>query len=77
MSAPRKLTPETEAAICEWYTQYQDALTQLRGLGSARQKARQYGVDTRTIYNVVKRQQYELVRKLRESDIAPPLKNHF
>jgi len=69
VSAPRKLTPEAEAAIREWYVLYQDALTQLHGLGSVRQKAREHGVDVRTINNVVKREQYELTRKMRECGV--------
>jgi hypothetical protein len=57
MSAPRKLKADQEAAIIAWYAQYQKALNELRKLGTVPQKAREYGVSTRGIHLIAKREQ--------------------
>jgi hypothetical protein len=57
LSAHRKLTPEAEAAIIAWYSQYQKLLNELRRLGSINQKAVEYGIATRSIHTIVKREQ--------------------
>lgn len=64
MSAPRKLSPEEEAAIMAWYAEYQAALEAIRKLGSIPQKAREYGVGKRTLHEIVKRDQEKVRRVL-------------
>lgn len=64
MSAPRKLPPEHEAAIIAWYAQYQKALNELRKLGTVPQKAKEYGVSTRGIHLIAKREQEKARRCL-------------
>lgn len=67
MAAPRKLSPEEEAAIIAWQSQYRRALSELRKLGTFADKAREYGVSIRTIHTVPNRLQ-EKIRRCLPSD---------
>jgi hypothetical protein len=64
LSRPRKLTPEHEAAIMAWYSQYQKALSELKRLGSIPLKAKEYGISTRTLHSVAKRPEEKVRRVL-------------
>jgi hypothetical protein len=69
MSARRKLTPEEESALMAWYSQYQQALNELKKLGSVRKKARELGIASETLHLIVKRDQYELRRKCKKAGL--------
>lgn len=69
MSARRKLSPEQESAIIDWYSQYQQALSELRKLGSIHDKARAHGISLRSLHTIVKRDAYELRRKCKAAGI--------
>lgn len=70
MSAGRKLSPEEEAALIAWYSQYQSALQQLRQLGSIHDKAKEFGIALRTLHTVAKRDDYELRRKCKDAGVT-------
>lgn len=64
MAAPRKITPDAEASIIKWHSEYQRALNDLRRLGTFRDKARELGVSIRSIHRAVDRDGEKLRRCL-------------
>lgn len=71
MAAPRKLSPEEEAAIISWQAKYRQARKQLRELGTFADKAREYGVSVRTIHTVPNRELEKIRRCLPEAADEP------
>jgi hypothetical protein len=69
MSRRRKLSPQEEAAVMAWYSQYQAALEQLRKLGSIRKQAQERGIGIKLLHVVVKRGDYELRRKMKTAGL--------
>lgn len=69
MSRRRRLSPDEEAALMAWYSQYQSALEQLRKLGSIRQQAKSRGIGTKLLHVVVKRGDYEHRRKMKSAGL--------
>jgi hypothetical protein len=65
MSRRRKLTPEEEAAVISWYSQYQAALEAVKKLGSPTKQAKQRGIGVKLLHVIAKRGDYELRRKMR------------
>lgn len=55
MAAPRKLSPDAEAALIAWHSEYQRVLNDLRKLGTFRAKAEELGVSIRSIHRAVDR----------------------
>jgi hypothetical protein len=69
MSRRRKLSPQEEAAVMAWYSQYQAALEQLRKLGSIRKQAQERGIGIKLLHVVVKRGDYEHRRKMKSAGL--------
>lgn len=69
VSAPRKLSPDEEAAIISWYAQYQRAIEEIRRLGSIKQVARRFRISRGTVHSIAKREEYNLRRKCRDAGI--------
>lgn len=55
MAAPRKVSPEQEAAIIAWHSEYQRILNDLRKLGTYRDKAKEFGISIRSVHRAVDR----------------------
>lgn len=62
VGAPRKLSPEEEAAILAWYAEYRRVLNELAKFGSTRTKAREFGVSPSTVSAVTNRLRVKLKR---------------
>lgn len=69
MSAHRKLSPEQEAAIINWYADYQKAMNELRKIGSLNQKAKELGIRKETVRVIANREEYSVRRKCRDAGI--------
>lgn len=64
MAAPRKLSPEQEAAIINWHSEYQRVLNDLRKVGTYRDKAREFGVSIRSVHRALDRDGEKIRRVL-------------
>ena len=68
MAAPRKLSPEQEAAIISWHSEYQRVIKDLRKIGTYRDKARELGVSIRSVHRALDREGEKIRRVL--SDVT-------
>lgn len=64
MGARRKLSPQAEAAIMRWHSQYQQALEEVRKLGSYPDKAKEFGISERTVHTILNRDREKVSRIL-------------
>lgn len=71
MSRPRNLDSGAEDELARWYAEYSHLLSELQRIGTVKATALRYGISVRTLYDVVKRPQYELRRKCRAAGIDP------